>query len=307
MMNKITKTITGFLLLTLLFVFSCQKNNENKLDSITKGKATIYVDESILPIIEDVQAVFETQYEAKLHLVPQSENEVLNAMLNDTAKIAVLTRTFTAQELKVFEGKKITPRITPFATDAVAFIKSKKSNDSLVALEDVIDFIQGKSLSNIKGLVFDNPNSSTVRYISELANVKIDKQKNIFSFKTNEEVIKYVADNEGMVGVIGMNWIFQPPLALQEMVDKVTVLGVKDKGSNEYVFPTQDNLAQGTYPLARHLYIIDCQGYSGLGMGFASFLGGERGQRIILKSGLVPDRVPSRKIKIRNNITKDKN
>jgi phosphate transport system substrate-binding protein len=42
-------------------------------------------------------------------------------------------------------------------------------------------------------------------------------------------------------------------------------------------------------------------------MGFASFLGGERGQRIILKSGLVPERVPSRKIMIRNKITKDKN
>jgi phosphate transport system substrate-binding protein len=306
-MNKITKTITAFLLLVLLFVFSCHKKEDNKLDTILEGKATIYLDESILPIIEDEEAVFETQYKAKLHLVPQSENEVLNAMLNDTAKIAVLTRTLSTQELKVLEGKKITPRITPFATDAVAFIKNKAANDTLVNLQDIIDFVQGKTVPNIKGLVFDNPNSSTVRYMSELAGVKIDKQKNIFSFKTNEEVIKYVAENNGMIGVIGMNWIFQPPLALQEVVKQVAVLGVKGKDSNEYVFPTQDNLAQGKYPLARHLYIINCQGYSGLGMGFASFLGGERGQRIILKSGLVPERVPTRKIKIRNNITKDKN
>jgi phosphate transport system substrate-binding protein len=135
----------------------------------------------------------------------------------------------------------------------------------------------------------------------------VANQKNIFSFKTNEEVIKYVAENSGMIGVIGMNWIFQPPLDLQEVVDKVNVMGVKGKNSNEYVFPTQDNLAQGKYPLARRLYIINCQGYTGLGMGFASFLGGERGQRIILKSGLVPERVPSRKIIIRNKITKDKN
>ncbi len=306
-MNKITKTITGFLILTLLFVFSCQEKADNKLDTILEGKATLYVDESILPIVEDEAAVFEAQYEAKLHLVPQSENEVLNAMLNHTAKIAVLTRTLSAKELKVFESKKITPKITPFATDAVAFIKNKISNDTLVVLQDVIDFIQGKPVPNIKGLVFDNPNSSTVRYISEIAGVKIDKQKNIFSFKTNEEVIKYVAENNGMIGVIGINWIFQPPLELQKVVDQVNVLGVKDKVSNEYVFPTQDNLAQGKYPLARGLYIINCQGYAGLGMGFTSFIGGDRGQRIILKSGLVPKRIPSRKIVIRNNITKDKN
>lgn len=306
-MNKITKTITGFLLLILLFVFSCQKKSDNKIDSILEGKATLYVDESILPIVEDEEAVFESQYEAKLHLVPQSENEVLNSMLNDTAKMAVLTRELTAQELKVFQNKKITPKITRFATDAVAFIKNKTANDTLIVLQDVIDFLQGKAVPNIKGLVFDNPNSSTVRYMSQISGVTITNQKNIFSFKTNEEVIKYVADNDGMVGVIGMNWIFQPPLALQEAVDKVNVLGVKDKGSNEYVYPSQDNLAQGKYPLARHLYIVNCQGYAGLGMGFTSFLTSERGQRIILKSGLVPERIPSREIVIKNKITKDKN
>lgn len=306
-MNKITKTIVSFLLLTFLFVFSCQKKSGDSLDTIIEGKATIYVDESILPIIEDEKAVFETQYNAKLHLVPQSENELLNSMFNDTAKIAVLTRSLSANELKVFQAKKINPKITPFATDAVALIKNKASKDTLIALQDVIDFVYGKPVSNIKGLVFDNANSSTARYLSEILGINIADQKGIFSFKTNQEVVKYVAEHDGMIGVVGINWIFQPPLDLQEAVDKVNVLGVKDKASNEFVFPSQDALAQGKYPLARHLYIVNCQGYSGLGMGFSSFLGGERGQRIILKSGLVPERVPSRKIMIRNKITKDKN
>ncbi len=306
-MNKITKTVIGFLLIGLLFLLACQNKSTDKLDTIIKGKATIYLDESILPIVEDEEAVFETQYEAKLHLVPRSENEVLNALLNDTAKIAVLTRKLSDKELKVFKAKKIVPRMTPFATDAVTLIRNKTSNDTLVALQDIIDFINGKTVASIKGLVFDNANSSTVRYFNEVIGETITNKKNIFSFKTNEEVIKYVASNNGMVGVIGINWIFQPPLALQETVDKVTVLGIKGLNTNDYFSPTQDNLAIGNYPLARHLYIINCQGYSGLGMGFASFLGGERGQRIILKSGLVPERIPTRKIRIRNTITKNNN
>ena len=306
-MNKFTKTLVSFILLTLLFVFSCQQKNNKVQDTIIEGKATFYVDESILPIVEDEVAVFETEYNAKLHLVSKSESEVVNDLFNDTAKVAILTRTLSAKELKAFQSKKITPRITPFATDAIAFIKNKATNDTLIALQDVIDFVQGKAIPNIKGLVFDNANSSTARYISEVSGVSVNNQKNIFSFKTNEEVIKYVAKNIGMVGVIGMNWIFQPPLELQQDIDKVNVLGVKNKNDSEYFFPTQDNLAQGKYPLARRLYIINCQGYSGLGMGFASYLSGERGQRIILKSGLVPDRIPTRKIRIRNTITKDKN
>jgi phosphate transport system substrate-binding protein len=305
-MNKLTKTLVGFTLLTLLFFFSCQKKNEG-IDTITEGKATIYVDESILPIIEDEVAVFEAEYNAKLHLVAKSENEIINDLFNDTARIVILTRTLSARELKVIQSKKINAKTRSFATDAVAFIKSKTSKDTLIALQDVIDFLNGKSLPNIKGLVFDNANSSTARYISELSGLQVNNQKNVFSFKTNEEVLQYVAKNNGMVGVIGINWIFQPPLDLQETVDNVNVLGVKGVNKSEYVFPTQDNLAQGKYPLARRLYLVNCQGYPGLGMGFNSFLIGERGQRIILKSGLVPEQIPTRKISIRNTVTKDKN
>lgn len=305
-MNKFTKTIIGFLLLAMVFVFSCQKKNEVSKETVLQGKATLYVDESIFPIIEDEVAVFETQYDAKLHLVAKSENEIVNAMLSDTAKIAVLTRTLTNAELGTLKSKKILPKTTKFATDAIAFIKNKKDKDTVVNLIDIINFLKVGKPTVIKGLVFDNINSSTARYISELAGVEIAKQKNIFSFRTNEEVVKYVSENQGMIGVIGLNWIFQPPLDLQEFVDRVNVMSVKGIDSEEYVLPTQDNLASGKYPLARHLYIINCQGYSGLGMGFASFLGGERGQRIILKSGLVPERFPSRKIMIRNNVIKEK-
>ena len=105
-----------------------------------------------------------------------------------------------------------------------------------------------------------------------------------------------------MIGVVGMNWIFQPTDKIKKALENITVLSVKDKGSNEYVYPSQENLGNRKYPLARVLYIINCQGYDGLGIGFASFIAGETGQRIILKSGLAPMREPSRNISIRNKI-----
>ena len=83
-------------------------------------------------------------------------------------------------------------------------------------------------------------------------------------------------------------------------------MSVKDKGKSQYYAPSQNNLAEGTYPLARDLYIINCQGYSGLGMGFASFVAGDIGQRIILKSGLLPIRTPGRKVNFITNNKKEK-
>ena len=295
-MTKLLKTLSGLLLVLVLFVFACQDKNK---ETIIKGKATLFVDESIFPIVEDQQAVFETEYDAKLKLITKSENEIINSLMNDTVKIAVLPRKLSNDELKAFVAKKINPKMTHFATDAVVFIRNKKSNDTLIALDDVINFMKGNSVNGIKGLVFDNPNSSSVRLISELSGIKITPQKNIYSFNTNNEVIKYVAENDGMIGVVGINWLTQAPLDMQNNVDAVTVLSVKDINKQDYIYPSQDNLAQEKYPLARDLYVINCQGYSGLGMGFASFLGGERGQRIVLKSGLLPVRMPSRKIVIR--------
>ena len=295
-MTKLLKTLSGLLLVLVLFVFACQDKNK---ETIIKGKASLFVDESIFPIVEDQQAVFETEYDAKLKLITKSENEIINSLMNDTVKIAVLPRKLSNNELKAFVSKKINPKMTHFATDAVVFIRNKKSNDTLIALDDVINFMKGNSVNGIKGLVFDNPNSSSVRLISEFSGIKVTPQKNIYSFNTNNEVIKYVAENDGMIGVVGINWLTQAPLDMQKNVDAVSVLSVKDINKQDYIYPSQDNLAQGKYPLARDLYIINCQGYSGLGMGFASFLGGERGQRIVLKSGLLPVRMPSRKIVIR--------
>jgi phosphate transport system substrate-binding protein len=298
-MRKINNVFVLFFI-GFLFVMCNQqeKKNTNK-ESILKGTATILVDETLTPIIEDQVAVFESKYDAKINIVSKSESEVVISLFKEKSGIAVLSRNLTIEENKIFEQKKITPKITKFATDAIALISNKAHKDTLIDLKNVIEFMQGKQNSSIKGLVFDNPNSSTVRYMNDLAGIKEIPQKGVFSFKTNQEVIKFVAQNEGMIGVVGVNWLFQPMPDMQEYVDKVNVLGVKSLSGGNYYMPTQNNLAEGKYPLARDLYIINAQGYTGLGMGFASFVAGDIGQRIILKSGLLPVRIPGRKIIIR--------
>lgn len=299
-MKKINSyfVLATFILAVLLY--ACNNNTSSK-ETILTGKASILVDESLLPIVEDQVAVFENSYDAKINLLPQSENQAIVSLINGSAAIIVLSRELNKEEKKFFNQKKIKPRTTAFATDAIALVCNKKSNDTIISIEEIISFLNGKS-SSIKGLVFDNPNSSSVNYITKLAGLKSLPEKGIFSFKNNKEVIKYVADNDGMIGVVGINWILQPPTDLVSEVDQINVMSVKAINSNQFVSPSQENIALGKYPLARDLYIINCQGYEGLGMGFASFISGEKGQRIILKSGLVPVRIPGRNIRTRNQL-----
>lgn len=211
-----------FLLLFLcICLVTCNKSDQSKngKESILKGVATIFVDETLTPIVEDQVAIFESKYDAKIDISSKSETEVLNSLLSEKSSIAILTRNLTPNENKIFEQKKITPKITKFATDAIAFISNNSNKDTLIELKSVIEYMQGKQNSKIKGLVFDNPNSSTVRYMNQLAGIDAIPKEGVYSFKTNQEVIKFVAENDGMIGVVGVNWLTQPMPIMEKYVE----------------------------------------------------------------------------------------
>ena len=295
------KKIVAFVAIVSLIAITINCNKKTEQETILKGNVSVFVDESLRPIIDEQVEIFESRYDGKIQLISKSENEIIQGLVKDTTKIAVLTRQLTNEEQKVFASRKIFPKQTHFATDAIVLIANINTKDTLISIQEVTDFLKGSTSTKIKGLVFDNPNSSSVRYLNNLAGIKESANKNIYSFKTNEEVIKYVSQNSGMIGVVGLNWIEQSNADLE----KIAVLSIKNVKSNSYIYPSQNSLAEKTYPLARDLYIINCQGYSGLGMGFSSFVAGEVGQRIILKSGLLPFKMPGRNIIVRNKIEKD--
>jgi phosphate transport system substrate-binding protein len=306
MMKNKVKYVALIPVIIVAVVLSCGKKDskEGNPDSIISGTTSILVDESLMPIVEDQVSVFESQYDAKIKLLAKSEKEAVIDFSKGVADVIILSRDLNNDEKAFFQNKKIKPKVTSFAIDAVTFVTNNKSNDTLIELKQVIDFLKG-SKNEIKGLVFDNPNSSSARYLCELAGIESLPSEGVFSVNTNNEVLKFVSENNGLIGVVGLNWLTQPKPEMQKYIDELKVLRVKGV-DGEYVSPSQDNIATRTYPLARVLYIINCQGYDGLGMGFASFIAGEIGQRIILQSGLAPMREPSRNIKIRNQIENKK-
>ena len=72
-------------ILILGIVISCVKKDKNdpKSDTIIEGKTTILVDETLMPIVEDQVTIFETQYDAKITLLPKSEKESVIDFVNE--------------------------------------------------------------------------------------------------------------------------------------------------------------------------------------------------------------------------------
>ncbi|MGZ3754266.1 MAG: PstS family phosphate ABC transporter substrate-binding protein [Mucilaginibacter sp.] len=302
-MNKLKLTLWVFL--SFFIVQSCkQKTGPVQQEDMGSGSATFAVDESFAPIVDQEKYVFtQLNVNAKPTMVYKSENEVLRLLLNDSVRMAILSRDLTPDEKKVLVSRTLTPEVSRFAIDAVALIVNSASTDTLITIADLKKILNGDTKTT-KSIVFDNPNSSLVRYLKTFAGVKDFNRKNIYSLKNNKEVIKYISKNHDAIGIVGFSWLDDPDDDYADAVRAVKVVGIKDESSktapNQYFTPSQNTLALKQYPLTRGLYVINATGKFGIGTGFAHFMLSDKGQRIILRSGLLPDSIPVREINIKH-------
>jgi len=83
-------------------------------------------------------------------------------------------------------------------------------------------------------------------------------------------------------------------------INKINVVAVSQQFVNDgsYYRPQQGFIYDKSYPFVREVYLISRETFAGLGTGFISFACGEQGQRIVLKSGLVPATMPIRLVQI---------
>ncbi|MGL5892866.1 MAG: hypothetical protein ACRC3B_23435, partial [Bacteroidia bacterium] len=83
-----------------------EKTPGEVLDTPTSGVVPMLVDEVAQPLCEQLVDMFELRY-PKAHLVIgyTSENEVQPGLVNDSARIALLTRKLSAEEVAFFDAK----------------------------------------------------------------------------------------------------------------------------------------------------------------------------------------------------------
>ena len=123
--------------------------------------------------------------------------------------------------------------------------------------------------------------------------------------KSNEEVIDYVAATPDAIGIIGANWIGNKAdttrLSFNQRVRVMSVSESSEATPENSYRPYQAYLALKQYPLTNEVYILINDPKGALPTGLMTFLTGERGQRIILKSGLIPATQPVRIVNVKDD------
>lgn len=305
---KLRVVYVSILLVAIASLQACKQKQVKSVptDGFNTGRATFVADESFSPIVAQEEYVYRSRYpNADPVFVYKTENQAVNMLLNDSVRVAVLSRNLDTAERNIITRRSLNVEVVPFAVDAITLIVNKASGDTAITVAELKRELNGQGAAN-KTIVFDNPNSSLVRYLKDFSGNKEFKQKNVYALKSNIDVIKYVSEHPDAMGIIGFSWLNNPEKAYAGYVDNVKIVGVKDEGNkqypNEYFKPSQETLVLKQYPLSRTLYMVNSSSKNGLAAGFVTFLASDVGQRIILKSGLLPDSIPPREIILKSKL-----
>ncbi|UOE39617.1 PstS family phosphate ABC transporter substrate-binding protein [Chryseobacterium oryzae] len=282
-----------YILICISFL-NCSKK-EKSSPSYHKGDMTILTDESFKSVVEALAEGYMISYpDTKIKVIAKKEDLGFVDMLNDKARIAVMSRDLTPKEIKLYENQ-VDLKFTParFAADAVVFFVPKNSKRNSLTFEEIEKGLQ----SDDKNFIFDGTNSSNLNFVAQKVGKKPrDLKFSIISGNVNliEELNKY----PDKIGVVGLNTISRPyDKEAEKLRGMMKILPiVKD---NKSFLPDVDGLRQMRYPFTRVLYFLTNEGNFNIANGFIRYSCTQLGQMVVEKEGLQPYNIYRREVQMR--------
>lgn len=306
----------------------CTSNSGKKAPSDTPTSGTIHiaVDEAFIPAVQSNITAFQGLY-LKAKVIPHyvSEKEAFTLLLKDSVRLVVSGRGLTHEEADYFKSITITPKTLKIATDALGVVLNRTNPDSLLDVRQLRkilaqkDFLwnelTGKGLKEKPELVIDKEGTSNYFALLRLLNIQPNEiQVKVTAAGGDREVINYVNQHPAAIGFMGANWISDPEDPTQTRFRQgITVASLLSDSllrsadsstyalEDSYFQPLQAYLAQGFYPLTREVFVVSREARAGLGTGFMAWLASDKGQRVILKNGLLPATMPIRIVKLKKD------
>lgn len=320
----------------LMAATSCMKYDKGG-NSSTSGTATFVCDNTFENIFAQEVDVFEYQYpDAHLLVRYATEAEAFDSLFSLNTRTIVAARDLTAQEKTALRAKyqnerglRVNLRSSMIAVDAVAFIVNDENTCEKLTVSEIADIVSGRttrwdelepsSLGNIRVIV-DQTGSSMGTYLRDSVLHGEPLGPTVFSAGSVAEVFNIVENNPNAMGVLGVSWITSDmanadmspaeraaelegdePVQGATLTQRVKVLKINRDDEVRAYKPYQQYIFDGSYPFFRHIYMITAASPSNVAGGFYSFVTGPLGQKIILKTGILPARVNIQRVELPSN------
>ncbi len=291
---KYVQLFISFIFISVIFI-SCDEEVTIH-DNQTSGQIKISIDESYKLVMEQQVKVFQSNFpKAKIIAEYKSEDDCLKDFFEDTTRVIFISRDLTKEEKEYATTKNIAPKSMTLARDAVAFVVSKNSTDTLLTITQLKQILEGTNTQKKLKLVFENKNSACIRYVQDSILRGAKMHTDVFAANGIDDLVKYVNENEKAIGIIGVNWVSDVKDSTSiSFLSKIRLAGILPSNNDSvkfYVRPFQAYIGLKEYPCTRELHFITKETWMGLGTGFINFLSHEGGQILFKNTGLFPLRV----------------
>lgn len=310
---------------------------EIKRGEYASGTAAVFCDDGFKNILEEEIQAFEFTYpEATIMPFYMSEQACIDSLLADKCQSIIITRDFTKEERQhVKSQNKRIVKSNCIAVDAVAMIVNKDNPVSALSMDEIRKILTGEITrwSQLAGndttaikVVFDSQGSSTVSYMRDKflpAGKKITDYIKPYAQKNNAAVFDVVKKDPDALGIISVSWLGND-LSLARNVpieqrmedyanenDSINTALTEEVNIIKVSNPNEDNdfspvaykpyqlyINSGEYPLFRKVWMISTASNSTVLHSFYTFVTGFVGQKIIIKSGIMPYHVHSRVVQV---------
>jgi phosphate transport system substrate-binding protein len=244
-------------------------------------KLTIQGSTTVLPISQAAAEVYmDNNPEADITVRGGGSGTGIAALIDGATDIADASRPMKAKEITTAREKGVNPVEHIVARDGIAVIVHPDNPISGISKDDLKAIYLGQiekwdNVCKGKGpivVVSRDAASGTFEAFNTLA---LDKEKltnNALLLASNLEIARTVAQTPGAIGYIGLGYLS----------DNVKPIPVNS------VMPSEATVNDGTYPLARPLFMYTNGSPSGLAKDFIEFVLSPEGQGIVKEAGFVP-------------------
>ncbi|WP_165824038.1 PstS family phosphate ABC transporter substrate-binding protein [Pseudochryseolinea flava] len=285
---------------------SREQQNNKRTSKPTSGYIKIAADEALKPIVEAEVNAFTGLYpSAKIDVFYVSEQTAIDTLLKDSVTAIFISRNLLADEKQILTSRSSKAKEEKIAIGGIALIVNPSNPDTLLTLDHLKDILSGKvnnwnQLSKKRAalplkVVFDQPKSGMIKFLNDSLMPLTKLPPNCFAVDSNAAVVDYVSRNPEAIGLIDISWISdEDDETVNVFRNSIKVVGLATQEGEDFSKPFQAYISMGRYPLKRNVFMTVTESYTGLATGFSRFVASDKGQRIILKSGLVPATMPVR-------------
>lgn len=245
------------------------------------GELTLKGSTTVLPIAQKcAEAYMAENPDVKITLSGGGSGNGVKAIIDGTADIGNCSRFIKGKEVKLATSKGVYPVPFRIALDCIAPVVHPSNTLKNLTIDQLMNIYLGniKNWKDVGGkdvkivVISRDSSSGTFEVWQKLVMHKKRVMPRALTVPSNGAIAQTISKTPGAIGYIGLGY-------LTKDLKAVNVNGIK---------PTAENTLNGSFPIARPLFMFTNGWPKGETMNFLAFVTSKKGQKLVVEAGSIP-------------------